>query len=1078
MANPRDKARASWSDAQKIRPDITGKLSSLKKERGNTNTTSRFEEVEQTMAEFRLACMNVIAYDFEYAVDKNVEHFLWQAHTYLNGEYRKVMSRLMAQNQVVVRRKLEKQYRGFLRTSQSFYRVYIQQLSGRFYIPELHQVAHGTDLESAVAPTPDATPPSRLRALILKSCQITLVHLGDLVRYRCQMSEKLSNSNTNFDKALEYYGLANTIDPDDGSAHHQLAVLYQLQGRHLDIVYHFHRAICIAKPHELALGNLEREYKGLENPLSNRRGVAKDPCETMITWFVRLHAFFFQGEQFSQQSELEEEVLHRVEMAMKSDADEATLRKMIFVNIAAYDVATSKVNSAWTLQGSQSCQFVLRFNIRTILILLRLLKTKILEESATSSASDHEGEVGEEAESVICFSPILMKLLPLLRLYISWIYVARADVIKYQAYLGPYVRDVYRFLADTLTLLNSTIGQAAATTSSKYLLPEDTEALGLRPLGDRDLPLFLQVKDVRSASQSKKHKAPKPRQRAFGRQYKPRTEAIWRVRDIAYCGILLAGSPNFPVDLTLRQHEGREVECWTFTEESTPPASMDEAGLSRMLEKLKFGRTKAKPDSPTHEELDATPFGNDSVDAPPSLFGDDDGDEGGDGASPELSDRLDKGKSTEKKPPPPPDSLLDTDLSGDRDMINMVNKLVDPIEDVRPQSSRTQTDTTYGMDTSMANDIFGRFMTGSTQPSPAASKTIPNLPWDYFYTPTPHRSSNSQGDNQLSPDGNHIPRSANVQLDGFGSSSYLSDLSTPAQRALVSAMDQIPAHHNGREFIAHNSPRLPQGMPDANSRQGRGVPDSLEASRSAVLDSLNSALNAQHGSAPNKTRQSNSLASHAKPQRSISGTSSSPFLSDVNSPQLYNAGDSLGSGYAERPASQRATAVSSQSPSGLGTVGQSPRKRDTFQDTRSRFQNVSSPAGYESGYAAPGNPSSQGGAANGRTAPGAFQQQYPSWLGEQAARGSSSLPFSHPSSLFAGTPTVPPSGPPNPVFSNGNYYNASTPFGWLGDGANTRDDPTHFRSQLKTTIGHTADSYDKKILQAALLDDNKKQRPK
>lgn len=40
------------SDAQKIRSDIMAKISSLKKERGTTNITSLFEQVEQTMAEY------------------------------------------------------------------------------------------------------------------------------------------------------------------------------------------------------------------------------------------------------------------------------------------------------------------------------------------------------------------------------------------------------------------------------------------------------------------------------------------------------------------------------------------------------------------------------------------------------------------------------------------------------------------------------------------------------------------------------------------------------------------------------------------------------------------------------------------------------------------------------------------------------------------------------------------------------------------------------------------------------------------------------------------------------------------
>lgn len=48
--NPRHKARVSWGDAQNLHTDIKAKLSGLKKERGNANTTACFEEVEQMMA--------------------------------------------------------------------------------------------------------------------------------------------------------------------------------------------------------------------------------------------------------------------------------------------------------------------------------------------------------------------------------------------------------------------------------------------------------------------------------------------------------------------------------------------------------------------------------------------------------------------------------------------------------------------------------------------------------------------------------------------------------------------------------------------------------------------------------------------------------------------------------------------------------------------------------------------------------------------------------------------------------------------------------------------------------------------
>ncbi|KAI1143600.1 hypothetical protein F5Y05DRAFT_133 [Hypoxylon sp. FL0543] len=1032
MEGAKEKARASWADAQNIRANIMGKVSS----RDTTKITSRFEEAEQTFAEFRLACMNVINYDLEYAVSKKVEFHLWHAHTYLNSEYRKVMSRLLQQNQVVVRRKLEKQYRAFLKTSQSFYVVYIQRLSGRFFIPELHYVAHGKDIEPAETPAPDSTPPSNVRTIILRSCRDTLIHLGDLVRYRCQISEKLLNSN--FDKALEYYGLADTIDPDDGSAHHQIAVLYQLQDRHLDIVYHFHRAISIAKPHEYGITNLERKFKALEKASAAKKGSISDKTETMITWFLRLHAYFFQGEPFSQQAELEEEVLHRIEISMKSDTDEAILRKMIFINIAAYDVALEKVKSAWTYQGSQSAQFLLRFNIRTVLILLRVLKAGLLDESATSPAPEGEDEDEKNAESPICFSQLLMKLYPLFRIYISWIYVCRTDANKYREYLEPYISDVYRLLADTLTLLNGTIDQATTTTPSKYLLPEDTEALGLRPLSDRNLPLFVYAEDLPGLDPPKKHKVRKPRQRTFGRKYRPWTEAIWRMRDIVYCGVLLAGSSSYPLTMAVTHLEGRDIECWNVNADPSQRVSIDDASMSRMLKKLRLVDMETDAEDPAPNAANSTTA---------EVHGDQDAID----PIPECS--LVKGKSVEEREP---SSLLDTDLSGDSEMVNMVNKLLDPTDDSRPQSSQTQGETSYGMNTATANEVFGQLAANSTQPSPV-SKTIPNLPWGYFYEPTPQRSG-SQTNNQLTSDGDYVPRSASSQLNRFDSSTYMGALSASAQ-----------AHRNARNATVFDPAGLSRGPSAFGNHQNKGSRDSLELSRNAVLDSLTSALYAQHGLAPNNTQSPDSYTGrmsaspfigHSRPSPGISGA---PYFAEANSPYLDTLGTHLDPSNMDRSASQRGAASNLQSPPALAGFGQ----HAGYQDPRSLSQNVSSPVDNEAGV----QPIRSQGLPNSRLAPGP-PQQYSPWP-QEPVRSGSSFVFSHPSSLIGGTP-APTTAPANAIFSNDNYYNASTPFGRLDPGRYNRDDSTRYRNEVKNYPGEediTYD-YDKNALYSALLDDN------
>ncbi|KAI0005713.1 hypothetical protein F4779DRAFT_597832 [Xylariaceae sp. FL0662B] len=1072
MENTRDVARARWGDAQKIRSDIQAKISSLK-ERGNTNYTPRFEEVEQTMAEFRLACMQVIFHDFEYAFAKKVEHSLWQAHTLLNAEYRKVMSRLMGQNLVVEGRKLERLYRAFLKTSQLFYRGYIQRLSERFYIPELRQAAYGTDLESTDASSPDSSPPSELCALILKSCQITLVHLGDLARYRCQLSDKPKGdrrkpdkrSKPIFEQALEYYGLANIIDPDDGSAHHQLAVLYQLQGQHLDIVYHFHRAIAVAKPHELGLGNLEREFKNLENSSTARKGPVKDPSEAMISWFVRLHAFFFQGEQFSQQSELEEEVLHRVEIAMKSEGDEALLRKMILINIAAYDIAIEKVKAAWTMKGSKSCQFLLRFNIRTILVLLRLLKTALLDECAVTPVVDGGSN---DDESTVCFSQLLLKLIPLFRVYVAWICVSGADIVKYQAYLEPYVRDVYRFLADTLTLLNIYIDQSHSTTSSKYLLPEDNEALGLRPFCDRELPLFHQPEGSLGSDLPRKHKVCKPRQQVFGRLYRPDTETVWRVRDIVFCGVILARSADFPVAITLLNHKGRDVEGWVYTDEAPQQAYLDEAGLSRILSKLKIDHKEVTPHDAVDKELDLPRLGVNTEDYQQLPFA------SHGGITSESRHQLNKGKAIEGKVT---DSLPDSDVSEDKEMINMVNKLLDPDQDTHPQPSQTQAETSYGMNSSTANEIFGGLAMSTMQPSPV-SKTIPNLPWDYFYTPTPHRS-NSQGQNQFSSAGDYVPRSAHAQLRGFESSSYLNNLGASFQQVPKCSVPPTgnaqKAYGISGETMRHKSPVQTPGAPAPGTSQHDSARDSLEISRNAVLESLKSALFTQNGINP----ESRLGTSPTGPQRPTSGIPGSPYFTEANSPKMRGVENSLASDYMERSASQRATDANLHSSPGPPGRGRTVSKKGVFPGGSSgQSQNTTSPPSTAFGFPVPENQYPRATKVNDDFAAALFQHQYSPWLQEPTASGSS-LAFSHPSSLYGGTPAGPPAaGPSHSVFSNGNYFNASTPFGRLGDGYNNREDPTHFRNQLKATLGNIDNSYDQQILQSALVDDSNKKRPK
>ncbi|KAI1108191.1 hypothetical protein F5Y14DRAFT_101176 [Nemania sp. NC0429] len=1054
MANQRDIAKASWGQAQKIRADLSGKLPDFAKERGTVNYTPRFEEVEQTIAEYRLACMTVIFHDFEYAVTKKVETCLWQCHTYVNGEYRQALSRLTTSSQVVQRRKLDKLYRAFLKTSEQFYVVYIQQLHNRFSIPELQQIARKTKPQSAKPPAENVSPPTALRDMVLRSCQMTLVHLGDLVRYRCQSSEKFSK--TTFDTASDYYGLANSLDPDDGSAHHQLAVLHQIPSQHFDIVYHFHRAIAVSKPHKLAFQNLEREFKSPENTSQAKKGSLKDPSQAMVIWFVRLHAFFFHGKHFSQHSELEEEVLHRFELALKSESSDGTLLlKMILVNMAAYDVSTEKVKASWTMERSQACQFLLRFNIRAMLILLRTLDRVLRDDTIATAISDTNSNNGE---SCIAFAPSLHKLLPLFRLYLAWSYVTRADLLQYQEYLEPHIKDLYRLLADILTSLNLYIDPTAETVSSKYLLTEDVEAQGLRPFNDRRLPLFLHVEEHQGSTHPKRVKTQKPQQYVFGRRFKKETEAVWRIRDIICCGVFLAGSPKFPIALTTQTDHGREYEAWIFVDRAATPLS-NEASMSHLLNKLKFGDVKSGPETTTETTTEKainksrTQSPRDaSVPSPENALKT---------SVPQFDSTLNKQKGKGKRPNRPSTNYQDSDLCEDTEMINMVNKLLDPVDDVRPQSSLTHTEPSYGMHSSTANEIFGNIETGSIQPS-SVSKAIPSLPWEYFYNPTPHRS-NSRDQIELNPNGHSVPRSATGRLNGFGSP-YLDDLSARYHQASPSPLS--PPMNMGYP----QSTLIPSASSPGFPRKDYGL-DTLEDSRNAVLDSLRSALLAEHGLAQNspspassnlETRTNitsgwgpqNTTAEHLLPQADGRGRDQGYWQNNVNS-------------YREPSVSRQVNA--SNLPNPLGPPGQGrPELVQAAPTTGTGRSPVAFPSitnKFDVQHIWGQGPS------------GDHQDSSP-WHHEPSI-ASSSLAFSRPSSLIMGTPAGAVSAAPmNTVACNGNYYNASTPFGRLGDSVNNRADPTHFRNQLKAAIGTSELAYDQQILQAAMMDNNRKPRPK
>ncbi|KAI0166137.1 hypothetical protein GGR57DRAFT_12639 [Xylariaceae sp. FL1272] len=1029
MDGPPDRqvAKASWARVQTVRSDILAKLNALKKERGNVNYTARFEEIEATLAEFRLACVQLIFHDFEYAAKKTVEHHLWWAHVHLNGEYRRTLGRLNTQAHIVQKRKLDKQYRTFLKTSESFYVVYVQRLSQCYPIPELQQIALGGEARtgSGVKNIPPSEP---LRKLVTAAYQTTLLHLGDLVRYKCQAVDKFSQ--TTFAKASDYYALANTLDPDDGSAHHQLGVLHQSQDQHIDTMYHFYRAIAVAKPHELALGNLERAFKkSLENTSQAKRGPNKDPSEAMVTWFVRLHAYFFHGKQFSQHSELEEEVLHRVEIALKSEGTEVLLLKMILTNIAAYYVASQKVKTSWTMEGSQSCQFSLRFNVRMLLAVVRAFDKILRSETAGISKLD---EVPTDGESWLTFDASFMRLVPILRLYLAWVYVSQADLVQYREYLAPHINELYKMLAEVLTCLNVYIDAARSTITSQYLLAEDVEAQGLRPIDDERLPHFMNVADPRDLASPQECKQRKRQRSIGGRQFKQETEMVWRIRDLIYCGILLAGSAPVPIALTVQTHVDRTIETWVFTDELDDPITSDEAGMSQLVDRLNFKDFRVETDKQTERQMPQGHAQGISSNGLPEIL---------EGSKQHVSKSTIETCVTPAPTRPIINHQYSNFLEQDSEMVNMVNKLLDPVDDERPRSSQIHDESSYGMHSSTANEIFNNLDVNHPQSSPVA-KALPSLPWNYFYRPTPHQA-NQPPENGLGLAANnyHTSRSTASPSHELSSSPYLNGLAAPFSRS-------------PRPGVGYMESSMATGAPGPRPSSQNHESGTLEGSRSAVLDSLTSALFAQHGLARSNAPSAPMHASMS-PAWDPQAAHGTPDLPSAQPARSHQARPSLSKStliHPERqPIGPPSSAKSVASPA-LRTASNGFAAARSSVNHNFDVQHLWPPQGTSSDQQAPRSP-----------------WQY------SALPVGSTFAFSNTSSLLAGTPRPADN---HSVTCNGKAFNASTPYGRLGGGVNNREDPTHFRNQLKAATGSDQMIYDQAILQAAMIDSNGKPRPK
>ncbi|KAL4890483.1 hypothetical protein BDV59DRAFT_95167 [Aspergillus ambiguus] len=518
-----------------------------------------FTEISQFLSEFRVACQNAILRDFEAARSNNVEARLWDAHLKINTRFRKLLARFREENgqkKPVEKRKLGKHYLEFIKSSQRFYRGYIQQLSSHFGgISELEKVARKFNFDNLSAEDSSPAASEELRKQILQSCHATLIRLGDLSRYRETELATKDRKERNWGPAIGYYDLATVIYPASGASHNQLAVIALADGNHLRATYHLYRALAAQEPHPSAKGNLEIEFRKVMNAWAKRELIRPEdagiPGRALAPWFVYLHAQCYRGADFPEHDELESEVLNQLAVDLKERSLEGTLQKFCLINIAAEEFSRTRSTEE---QVSNARLFFRRINVKTFFTLLQILLAEV-ERFAVEDPSHNDTRTGPDKVTVVA-----RRVLPALRNYSSWLLTVSHLLVAHKEEkdtpLAVQITEFWKIYANTLTLLASTF-DVVHLPEIDYLLEEDEETLCFVPL-NKDTT-FRRYLDINGRQ--------KPRMNDPGvERSHPNIEMLYRIREFVIDGLDLVVSNKIPIALV----DDEDKKTFIYREDDLP----------------------------------------------------------------------------------------------------------------------------------------------------------------------------------------------------------------------------------------------------------------------------------------------------------------------------------------------------------------------------------------------------------------------------------------------------------------------------------------------------------------------------
>ncbi|KAF3938705.1 hypothetical protein ABW19_dt0208903 [Dactylella cylindrospora] len=193
-------------------------------------------------------------------------------------------------------RKLYHSFGKFLKLATKFYRAHIQRLISHYGVTQLKFVAQEFKFEiDASDQRGDFS--SDIKNLAILFCYESLLHLGDLSRYRENYGEPNPRNPDakNWGPAKGYYSLARKVLPAHPKAFNQLAVLAQYEHNHFTGIYYLYRSLLAEEDdsttHEVTIGNLRVCF----TRILKDHAAAPEPSspEEITSIFSRYHAHCF-----------------------------------------------------------------------------------------------------------------------------------------------------------------------------------------------------------------------------------------------------------------------------------------------------------------------------------------------------------------------------------------------------------------------------------------------------------------------------------------------------------------------------------------------------------------------------------------------------------------------------------------------------------------------------------------------------------------------------------------------------------------------------------------------------------------